>query len=53
MALCWWRYFRHQPVLKRLRHSDFRCDPPIPVATIAAISRLPIGILALLTLISG
>ncbi len=44
---------QHQQVLKRLRRNDFRYDPPIPIATITAISLLIIGTLALLTLISG
>jgi putative membrane protein len=45
--------FQHQQVLKRLRRSDFRYDPPLPIATITAISLFMIGVLALLTLISG
>ncbi len=44
---------QHQQVLKRLRRNDFRYNPPIPIATTAAISLLIIGTLALLTLISG
>ena len=44
---------QHQQTLKRLRRNDFRYDPPIPIATIAAISLFIIGTLALLTLISG
>ncbi|WP_040695615.1 YidH family protein [Nodosilinea nodulosa] len=44
---------QHQQVLKRLRRSDFRYDPPIPIATITAISLLIVGTLALLTLLSG
>jgi putative membrane protein len=44
---------QHEQVLKRLRRNDFRYDPPIPIATITAISLLMVGTLALLTLISG
>ena len=44
---------QHQQVLKRIRRNDFRYDPPIPIATITAISLLMIGTLALLTLVAG
>lgn len=44
---------QHQQISKRLRRNDFRYDPPIPIATVTAISLLIIGTLALLTLVSG